>query len=171
MTVTLPKPIAAQPEPWERQNGETAIQFSFFRHYRDLPPRERTVEKAAALYSNKKGARGVSIGRHWCADWSWVERAAAWDAEKDRIARLAQIEEVTAMNKRHAQIAMAMIAKAAARLSELAPSDLTASEVRAFFNDAARLERIARGEAETVTATLTPTVFVVDIGTQDQEQP
>lgn len=131
-------------ELWERQPGEPAKAFAAFRLYRDTPAHERSLEKVAR-------ERSTYVTR-WSGRWNWVVRAAAWDTEQDRAARTAQLAEIEEMNRRHIQIAMGMVSKAAQRLNALNPNELTPSELRQFFTDAVKLERLARGEAESTMA-------------------
>ena len=37
------RPAEDEVRPWERQPGETARQFAYFRYYRDLPAEQRTI--------------------------------------------------------------------------------------------------------------------------------
>ena len=46
----------------------------------------------------------------WSQEWSWVERARAWDQEVDRYVREAQLNEIARMSRRQAQEARAAAA-------------------------------------------------------------
>jgi hypothetical protein len=132
------------PKPWERQEGETDKAFSAFIAYRDTPAAQRSLDKLSR-------ERTWNVGR-WHSKNRWVERVKAWDDELDRVARTAKLDEIRKMNQRHVQIAQAMITKAAHRLNTLDVDALSPAEVRQYFNDAARLERLAMGEPESHAA-------------------
>lgn len=127
------------PKPWERQKGESRQAFQAFAIYRDMGP-ARSLQKVAQQLS-----KSLALMKRWSEKWSWVARAQAWDDEQDRIAREAQQKEIEEMNRRHAQEAMALQRKAVEALKALAPEDLRPRDVLAFFVDAAKLERLARG--------------------------
>ena len=127
------------PEPWERQKGESLKAFEAFALYRDMSQRSiRTVaqqlDKSATL-----------IGR-WSSTHEWQKRVSAWDAEQDRLARQAQIDEIKKMRKRHTDMATAMLAKAARALTKIPDDEIKASDVSKMVDTAAKLERISRGD-------------------------
>jgi len=85
--------------PWERQPAETPQAWAAFVAYRDLGP-YRTAEKAAAQL--KKGNRAFGA---FCTEYNWVARAAAWDAECDKIHRQELIEKQKEAIKAHGDAA------------------------------------------------------------------
>lgn len=138
---------------WERQPGETQRAFAAFKVYRDTPTRDRSIRAAcASYYPNLSGGPFTSKLRYWeklSSQWSWVQRVEEFEAYVDQQGIQARIDEIKRMNERHVQIATGMISKAAQRLRDMEPAELTVTEMRLFFESAARLERLARGEAET----------------------
>lgn len=148
----------ARPTPWDRQPGESPKAFYAFVLYRDLPPNERSLRRVADLLYGHNPATRRPQHRHvpgqikrWAERFAWVERAAAWDQERERIAREAEAEAIRAMRERHAKEAVALQERALARLRALDPSELSARDVLAYLIEAAKLERISRGEPETIT--------------------
>lgn len=131
-------------EPWDRQPGETTKAFEAFTVYRDLGY-SRSIEKAA----NVLGKTRVTL-EPWSRKYSWGKRVAEWDAEQDRIAREAQIEEIKKMRKRHTDIASAMIIKAARALNRMKEEDIKAADISRFVEVAAKLERLSRGDTSEV---------------------
>lgn len=137
---------------WEQQQqkGETRQAFAAFTCYRDMKPHERSGSKVAATLGKSE-----QLIWRWSSRWSWVERAQAWDAELDRVARAAQQEAVAEMNARHASIGMLMLSKALAKLvgdealkvEALDPSTLTPYQVARLVEAGQKVERLARGEA------------------------
>jgi hypothetical protein len=55
-------------------------------------------------------------------------------------------EEVIKMNQRHVELAMALQSKAARRLQEIDPDKIAARDILQYMIEAAKLERLARGE-------------------------
>lgn len=130
----------ASPEPWERQPGETPRAYEAFTKYRDLGP-GRSIAKAARL----EGKAKVTWER-WSRVNNWVERVAAWDIEQDRISRQAQLDDIKKMRKRHADLASAMLVKAAQALKRIPADEIKPSDISRMVDTASKLERISRGD-------------------------
>jgi hypothetical protein len=146
----------------ERLPGESNAAFSAFVIYRDLGA-QRSLDAASTRYharnrlnttppqdGTRKNKKCSGQIRTWADRWNWRERAAAWDAEQDRQARQAMLQEIVDMRKRHAQEAMMLQKAAMQRLQALDPQTLTQSHLLAYFVEATKLERLSRGEPETV---------------------
>ena len=144
------------PRPWERQpNEESPAAWNAFQKYRDMGIRRTLDAVDLELYppaapetrppSAKRRRRNGTVSA-WSIRHNWVARAAAWDAECDREARLAQIEEVREMGVRHAQLARALQARAVEALQSLSPADMAATDILRYLIEAAKLERLALGE-------------------------
>lgn len=129
------------PEPWERQKGETSKAWEAFSIYRDMGA-DRSHAKLSQRLS--KNTRTIA---EWSKKYEWVKRAAAWDAEQDRIARQSQIDEIKKMRKRHADLASAMLVKAARALQRIPEDEIKATDVSRMVETASKLERISRGDA------------------------
>lgn len=128
------------PEPWERQKGETARAYEAFVAYRDMGA-ERSHNKVVQTQGKSRATIGA-----WSSKYEWVKRAAAWDAEQDRIARQAQIDEIKRMRKRHADLANAMLIKAADALKSIPKDEIKATDISRMVETASKLERISRGD-------------------------
>lgn len=126
---------------WERQYGETRQAFAAFATYRDMG-----ATRSCARVSEELGKSTTLITR-WSARWQWVARTDAWDAEQDQIAREQAAKAIHDMHKRHAQIAAAMTGKIIERLNSLQADDLTPTQAAQWLDIAAKVERVARGEA------------------------
>lgn len=137
------------PAPWERQRGESAKAFAAFCGYRDMGPRRSLRELARALSANKTTTYLAQLGE-WSRRWNWVERVKAWDEELDKKAREAQLEEVRKMRERHVREAMSIQEMAIRRLKGMDPTELSANDVLRYFVEGTKLERISRGEPETI---------------------
>lgn len=133
------------PKPWERQERETPKAFDAFVVYRDMNPQERSGAKVAVAVG-----KSWSLMQQWCRKYGWVERAAAWDEEQDRIKReIAQREQVEAikeMRKRHTKVAVKMIDKAEAAIDEILAGEIKPADLPRIVDIATKLERISRGD-------------------------
>ena len=139
----------ASSEPWEQQPGESSRAFGAFCVYRGLGPR-RTLRAAAEAFYHRSSGAVLRQLHTWSAKLRWVERASAWDRHLDAEARQAQEKARREMAERHAQEARALQAKAVERLRALRPEELGAADVLRYFVEAAKLERLAQGEPDTV---------------------
>jgi hypothetical protein len=137
-------------DPWERQPAEGARAFAAFAAYRDLPASKRSLSAACAVFYHGKTAAKLRQLESWSSLWHWTQRAAAWDDEQDRLRRQAHARALQEMAERHARDAVALQTKALARLKALDPNELSAADVLRYLVEAAKLERLARGEPETV---------------------
>lgn len=136
--------------PWERWPGEPEKAFAAFVKYRDTPAKERSLRKCVQEEYGVVTRAKLAYWEKWSRDWRWQFRVKAWADEQDRVAREAQLAEIKSMNRRHAQIGMSLQSKAAERLQKLQADELSTGDVLRFFSEAVKLERIARGEPETI---------------------
>ena len=142
--------MSETPAPWEQQPGESSRAFGAFAAYRGLGPR-RSLRAAAEAFSGQASAARERQFDKWSHTFRWVERAAAWDRHLDAQARRAQEEAQREMTERHVKEARALQGKALERLRALRPEELAPLEVLRYLVEAAKLERLALGEPETVS--------------------
>jgi hypothetical protein len=138
--------MTAWPEPhdfdlpdtpaWERQAKEPTRQHGAFRFYRDLPPHQRDFEKVA-----EEAGISVRRAREWAVEWSWRDRAEAWDDACHRIEDAERLEALRAMHAVHRKAGRAVITKALQALATLDPSAMPANAVARFLALGAKLER------------------------------
>lgn len=130
--------------PWERKESETAKNYEAFCIYRDLGP-----GRSLRLVSEMCG-KNESLLSRWSAKFDWVNRAALWDDEQDRIERKeaqeAQAREIRNMRKRHANLAVSMLEKAAKALKTIPDDEVRAGDISRMVDVASKLERISRGD-------------------------
>lgn len=136
----MTRPHDVHQEPWERQKGESRQAFQAFAIYRDMGA-ARSLQKVAQQLS-----KSLALMKRWSEKWSWVARAAAWDAELDRRAREAQEKARAEMAERHIKEAMLFQQKVVERLKTLEPDELSPSDLAKWFDIAVKVERLARGE-------------------------
>lgn len=125
--------------------GEPARAYDGWCRYRDLGPRRSLGQAAEAVYGAAVTAAQRRTIERWSARWRWVDRAAGWDREQDRLRREVMRDELIAMSKRHVEIANAAQAKLVRRLSSINPDDLSPAEWARWFDLTVRVEREARG--------------------------
>lgn len=161
------------PEPWERRESESTKAYEAFCTYRDMG-RERSLSKV----SEKLQKSETLMGR-WSRTYDWVDRAAKWDDEQERIEReIAQKEQAKAikdMRKRHADLAHAMLIKSAKALAKIPEDEIKPGDISRMVDIASKLERISRGDVGEVIeerdggqATPAVTFYMPDNG-RDQE--
>lgn len=136
-----PYTAPAGADPWERQTGEGPAAWAAFQVYRDLG-QSRTIRKAA----ERLGKSPAHLS-DYSASFSWVDRAAAWDNELDRLARADNIRAIRKMRRRHADLGADMLVKAAEGLDLIPEDRLTAADISRMVEVGSKLERLARGDA------------------------
>jgi hypothetical protein len=134
---------------WEQQGGESARAFGAFCAYRDLGPRRSLRAAAEKFYGRAAAALERQVDK-WSHAFRWVERANAWDRHLDAQARRTQEEARREMVERHVKEARALQAKAVERLRALRPEELGPADLLRYLVEAAKLERLALGEPESV---------------------
>lgn len=136
--------MSKEVKPWERQDNETPKQFEAFKIYRDMGE-ERSLTKVAQQLK-----KSTTLMGRWSGINNWVERCAAWDAEQDRLLRQQQLKDIKNMRKRHADIATAMIMKAAKALKKIPDDEIKPQDVARFVDVASKLERLSRGDSSEI---------------------
>jgi hypothetical protein len=136
------------PSPWERQPGETAKSYGAFCVFRDLGPRRSLSECCLRFYG--EGRANLAQISTWSAKFRWVERCRAWDDHLDALARQEQEQQRKEMVERHASTAKAAVEKAAEAVAKIVPADLKPTDIIKWLVEAAKLERLSRGEPETI---------------------
>lgn len=137
------------PEPWERQPDESDVAFEAFTVYRDLGP-----QRSQAAVANQIN-RELSQMKAWSLKHRWVTRSLAWDDHLDAVARNAMERARVDMGRKHADAAMKMLEVGLEGLEtvreKMQQPDVDPKDVREFIEAAIKLERLARGEAESVS--------------------
>jgi hypothetical protein len=142
--------------PWEQMLDESAKAYAAFCIYRDLGPR-RSLDEASRRYHGDSGQgaqpapsrrppRASGTIRRWAQRCNWLVRAKEWDREAERIKQTEQHAAIQEMIERHAKESMMLQNKAIERLRQLRPEELKSRDILAYLIEAARLERLARGE-------------------------
>ena len=132
--------MAKNNEPWERQEGESTKAFEAFCIYREMGL-NRSIRKVAEELSKSE-----TLMARWSGNYNWVERAAQWDAEQDRVVRQQQLDDIKKMRKRHADLAEAMLIKAGKALLRIPVDEIKAGDITRMLDIATKVERISRGD-------------------------
>jgi hypothetical protein len=142
------------PTPWEPLPGESSKAYQAFCLYRDLGP-GRSLDQASRDYhrrpdepgsGNQRKPRASGTIRGWALRWNWPGRAQAWDRELERVHYEKQKAANAEMGERQIREAMMLQQKAVETLRLLRPEDLGPRDVLHYLVEAAKLERLARGE-------------------------
>lgn len=162
--------MSKEAKPWERQDGETSKQFEAFSVYRDMGE-ERSLTKVAQQLK-----KSTTLMGRWSGINNWVERCLAWDNEQDRLLRQQQLKDIKTMRKRHADIATAMLMKAAKGLKAIPDDEIKPQDVARMVDVASKLERISRGDVGDVIeqrdggeAVSTVQIYIPDNGRDNVE--
>lgn len=159
----------AEPQPWEYQKTDTAKSWEAFQVYRDMG-KKRTLAKVA-----DELGKSTTIIQRWSSKHNWKERIEAWEVEQDRLIRIELMKDIGAMRKRHADMAEAMIVKAALAMQRIPVDEMKWSDISRMVDTAARLERLSRGDVgdvieERVSETaMDPVVFYIPDNSRDSE--
>lgn len=156
-------------QPWEMQPTDTVKSFEAFQVYRDMG-KNRSIPKVAVELSKSQ-----AIIKRWSAKHNWVERVAAWEEEQDRLIRIELTKDIGAMRKRHADIASAMLIKAARALNRIPDDEIKATDITRMVDVATKLERISKGDVGDVIeerdggTAMDPVVFYIPDNSRDEE--
>ena len=130
-------------ELWERQPGETQLEWSIWQAYRDSYPGAKPTYKGVAEKVNST----INYVRTVASRWNFNMRMQAWIAECDRMTLAQRREEVLAMNADHIAMAAKLRAKMDTAIDKLRPEELKPSELNALLKTMAELERKAHLES------------------------
>ena len=118
--------------------GESAKAFAAFCVYRDQGSRRSLAAVGQSV------AKSTTLMARWSSQWSWVERAATWDAENGLKIAAAQQDNLVEMADRHGRIARALLGKVVAALVGLDPSAIEPHQIVRMFEAGVKVERDSR---------------------------
>lgn len=173
----MAKPITLSPDrdPWERQNGESARQYSRYTVFRDLGE-SRTLNDALEIINATSTTKLAKGSLHQLSFiYRWTERCESWDAKQAQAEQRRLISLRRDMIERHRRIATGLTGKAVAAMSKinLDKDALAPVDIVRFITLAADLERKALGEPTERVAISGPTggpVQVEDLSRLSAEQ-
>lgn len=135
---------------WERQPGETQLEWTIWQAYRDSYPGAKPSYKAVA----EKAGSTYDFVRKTAARWSYQTRMQAWITECDRVTLAQRRQEVLDMNKDHISMATRLREKLSSAIDSIDPVGLKPSEINSLMKTMAELERKARMDTIAVESQL-----------------
>lgn len=127
-------------EIYERQPGETQLEWSIWLAYRDSYPGAKPTYKGVA----EKVGSTFNYVRATAARWNFAIRMQAWIKACDDITYAQRRQEVLDMNRDHIDMAARLRAKLSTAIDRINPLELKPAEINALFKTAAELEKKAR---------------------------
>lgn len=127
-------------ELWERQPGETQLEWSIWQAYRDSYPGTKPTYKGVA----EKVGSTYDYVKQTAARWSFNMRMQAWITECDRMTLAQRRSEVLAMNEDHIAMAAKLRAKMHQAIDNIDPYSLKPGELSGLLKTMSELERKAR---------------------------
>ena len=127
-------------ELYERQPGETQLEWTIWQAYRDSYPGAKPTYKGVA----EKAGSTYDFVRQTAARWSFNTRMQAWIADCDRVTMAQRRQEVLDMNADHIAMAAKLRAKIDAAIDGIRPEELKPGEINSLMKTMTELERKAR---------------------------
>jgi len=131
---------------WERQPGETQLEWSIWLAYRDSYPGAKPTYKGVA----EKVGSTYNFVAQTAQRWSYQMRMQAWIAECDRMTLAQRRSEVLAMNADHIAMASKLRAKMHAAIDNIDPMTIKPGELSGLLRTMAELERKAQTDAMSI---------------------
>ena len=136
-------------ELYERQPGETQLEWTIWQAYRDSYPGAKPSYRSVA----EKAGSTYDFVRKTAARWSFQIRMQAWIVACDRITMAQRRQEVLDMNKDHIDMAAKLRAKLNTAIDNIDPFELKPGELNSLMKTMAELERKARVDNMTMVST------------------
>lgn len=154
--------------PGGRINDETSKAYDAFIMYRDME--ERSLRQLAQTLAEKEGGKpGAKQGQLevWSSKYNWVKRCAEWDEYQDEIVRKNQLKEIQKMATEQARLGKLLQSKGAQKFEKISMKKMDTHAAIKAIVEGAKLERLARGEPETIGTQKIKVVFTT--GKEDVE--
>lgn len=135
-------------ELWERQPGETQLEWSIWQAYRDSYPGTKPSYKGVA----EKVGSTYDYVRSVASRWSFQVRMQAWIAECDRVTLAQRRQEVLDMNADHISMARKLREKLNVAIDQIDPLSLKPGELNSLMKTMTDMERKARTDTMSVEA-------------------
>lgn len=126
-------------ELWERQPGETQLEWTIWQAYRDSYPGAKPSYKSVATKANTT----YDFVKKTAARWSFQIRMQAWIADCDRVTLAQRRQEVLDMNKDHISMARKLREKMHAAIDLVDPAALKPGELNSLLKTVTELEKKA----------------------------
>lgn len=135
-------------ELWERQPGETQLEWTIWQAYRDSYPGAKPTYRNVAAKANTT----YDFVSKTAARWNFQIRMQAWITECDRITVARRRQEVLGMNADHISMATKLRDKLRVAIDNIDPIGLKASDINSLMKTMAELERKARTDTMAIEA-------------------
>ena len=127
-------------ELYERQPGETQLEWTIWQADRDSYPGAKPTYKGVA----EKVGSTYDFVKKTAVRWNFQTRMQAWITECDRITIAQRRQEVLDMNADHIAMAAKLRAKIDAAIDGIRPEELKPGEINSLMKTMTELERKAR---------------------------
>jgi hypothetical protein len=133
-------------ESWEKQKGETSLAFAAFMVYRDFGP-ERNIKKALRRIERDEAvvSRKYRTWRFWATRYHWIERAADYDSDLDRVTLAERRRLIKEREKALLQTSGKMLVVVDDKVSTMQQGELTQNNVPNWYRAVAQTEREVLG--------------------------
>lgn len=135
-------------ELYEKQPGETQLEWSIWLAYRDSYPGAKPSYKGVAEKVNST----YDFVRKTAARWHFQTRMQAWIVYCDQVTLAQRRQEILDMNKDHITMATMLRKKLNEAIENINPLDLKPGEINGLTKTMAELERKARMDTMAVEA-------------------
>lgn len=130
-------------ELWERQPGETQLEWSIWQAYRDSYPGKKPSYKDVTKVVDTT----YNFVRDTAARWNFNTRMQAWITYCDGVTLAQRRQEVLDMNKDHIAMAAKLRAKMHTAIDQIDPYSLKPAELSSLLKTMAELERKAQTDS------------------------
>lgn len=127
-------------ELYDRQPGETQLEWTIWQAYRDSYPGAKPSYKLVA----EKAGSTYDFVRKTAARWNFQIRMQAWITDCDRITVAQRRQEVLDMNRDHINMAAKLRDKLTTAIDGIRPEELKPGEINSLMKTMTELERKAR---------------------------
>lgn len=127
-------------ELWERQPGETQLEWTIWQAYRDCYPGAKPSYKGVAEKANTTYNYVVQTASRW----NFQVRMQAWITECDKMTLAQRRQEVLDMNADHIAMATKLRAKMHAAIDAIDPYALKPAELNGLLKTMTDMEKRAR---------------------------
>jgi hypothetical protein len=138
-------------QPWSRQLDESGKAFDAFCAYRDLMPRERSLQVVSQKYA--KSEHYINQLKRWSSRYHWVGRVKAYDTRMAEVRCQASEDSAKEMAERQVREAMALqtaglqkFIDKVGNVREEVVANLRERDAIMAITEGAKLERMARGQ-------------------------
>jgi len=136
-------------ESWEKLNGETSLAYAAFCTFRDLGA-ERNIRKAVETALQCSGEQDKSklekryrVWRNWSSQFRWLERAAGYDRNVDKMKQTELRKTIEAQGEQHRAVTGKMLEVVKKKLDLMNPDELSQGNVTEWVSTAIKAEREA----------------------------